>query len=242
MNNRVTLLGSRQTLTRRKPRRTSGRLLGLVAGLALGAAPGCDKQDKKPQLSERSTKTVTLPPKPVLKELPYKVTHADGALTIEGIMRGRDDHIGKDVKVRGIIEKLVQCPEPPPPPPPPPVDPFAPQQLDAAGNPVPPPEPPPPPRRPRTCNPPPHAYLKDATPVSKRRLLVYGSMWSKLENFKMGDSVTVEGRFDIVSRDGVFLRQAGLVIMPDLPPPEPVARPAATPTPTPAPGTAPAPK
>jgi hypothetical protein len=125
------------------------------------------------------------------------------------------------VTVRGVVKKLTKCPEPPPPPPPPPD--AVPEVVDSD---VP---PPPPPRPPRTCNPPPHLFLVDAKPASKRELLVYGSMWSVLPTLSEGQEIALTGSFDIVSKDGVFLRQAGLLVLDDLP--EPTPPPAAEPGP-----------
>ncbi len=140
----------------------------------------------------------------------------------EGIVRHRDDFLGKDVQVRGVVKKLVKCPQPPP------VEPLdvveEGQESDAWA---------PPPRPPRTCDPPPHAYLVDKDAVSDRELLVYGSMWSPLADLELGQEVTLDGRFDIVSKDGVFLRQAGLVVLEDLPAPAPPAAPEADAGPTP---------
>jgi hypothetical protein len=48
-------------------------------------------------------------------------------------------------------------------------------------------------------------------------------MWSVLPNLEDGQEVTLAGSFDIVSKDGVFLRQAGLVVLDDLPEAPPAA-------------------
>jgi len=51
-------------------------------------------------------------------------------------------------------------------------------------------------------------------------------MWSVLPTLGEGQEVSLTGSFDIVSKDGVFLRQAGLLVLDDLPAPEaPVAEP-----------------
>ena len=176
---------------------------------------GCDKDIAKPKPSERSDVAVAIPPAPDLAKKPYEKLNADGSYTVEGLLRERDKLIGESVTVRGVVKKLTKCPPPPPPPPP---DPDAtPDVVDSDA------PPPPPPRPPRTCNPPPHLFLVDAKPASKRELLVYGSMWSVLPTLADGQEVSLTGGFDIVSKDGVFLRQAGLLVLDDLPEPTPVA-------------------
>ena len=185
----------------------------ITAGALL--ATGCSKDIAKPKPSERSDVSVALPPAPELAKKPYDKLNADGSYTVEGLLRERDKLIGESVTVKGVVTKLVKCPPPPPPPPP---NPDAVQ--DVVDKDAPPPRPP---RPPRTCNPPPNLYLVDAKPVSKRELLVYGSMWSVLPTLVEGQEVSLTGSFDIVSKDGVFLRQAGLLVLDDLPEPEPPA-------------------
>jgi hypothetical protein len=182
-------------------------------GFALALA-GCGNEVPRPKPSERAEVTVALPPAPTLTKRSYEKLAGDGSYTVEGLLRERDKLLGESVSVRGVVKKIQKCPEPPPPPPPV-VD------ADAKGGDVVPP--PPPPRRPRTCNPPPHFFLVDKNPSSKRELLVYGSMWSVLPNLEDGQEVTLAGSFDIVSKDGVFLRQAGLVVLDDLPEAPPAA-------------------
>jgi len=184
----------------------------VLAPLALA---GCGKEIAKPKPSERSDVAVALPAAPDLTQKPYEKLNADGSYTVEGLLRERDKLIGESVTVRGVVKKLTRCPPPPPPPPP---DPDAtPDVVDSDA------PPPPPPRPPRTCNPPPHLFMVDAKPASKRELLVYGSMWSVLPTLADGQEVSLTGSFDIVSKDGVFLRQAGLLVLDDLPEPVPAA-------------------
>jgi len=181
----------------------------IVLALTVAVGPGCKQEIPLPPPATRADASVTLPPTPSLTEKPYAKFHPDGVLTVEGIMRNRDEFLGKTMKVRGVVTKLVVCPTPPAPEP----DPDAgPVDDDVV---VPPPLPP------RLCDPPPQAYLVDKDKVSRRELLVYGSMRSPIKDFAEGAEVTVEGRFDIVSRDGVFLRQAGLLVLEDLEPPPP---------------------
>lgn len=186
-----------------------------VIVLATGLVAGCDKEIPKPAPSERSEVTVSLPPAPDLTRKPFDKLNADGSYTVEGILRERDKLIGESVTVKGVVRKLQKCPPPPPEPPPDPD--VAPEVVDSDA------PPPRPPRPPRTCNPPPHLFLVDAKPVSKRELLVYGSTWSVLPTLVEGQEVALTGSFDIVSKDGVFLRQAGLLVLDDLPEPEPPA-------------------
>jgi len=180
--------------------------------VAVGLIGGCTKDIPKPRPSERSDVSVGLPPAPDLAKKPYEKLNADGSYTVEGLLRERDKLIGESVTVRGVVKKLQKCPPPPPPPPP-----EADALVEVIDSDVP---PPPPPRPPRTCNPPPNLYLIDAKPASKRELLVYGSMWSVLPTLGDGQEVSLTGSFDIVSKDGVFLRQAGLLVLDDLPAPE----------------------
>jgi len=187
------------------------RSVALASGAALFM--GCEPAIQKPKPSVRSNVVVPLPPSPELVRKPYEKVNKDGTLTVEGILRERATYIGEGVTVRGVVTKLTRCAEPPPEPEPAPEDkPKAPTAKAGAELP-----PPPPPRPPRTCSPPPHFFLVDKNPVSKRELLVYGSMWSVLPTLKEGAEVTLAGQFDIVSKDGVFLRQAGLLILDDLP-------------------------
>lgn len=199
-----------------------GRWTSLVSGVALSGAllMGCEPEINKPKPSVRSNVVVPLPPSPELVRKPYEKVNKDGTLTVEGILRERATYIGEGVTVRGVVTKLIKCPELPPEPAPEPevVPRNKPKGKDTA-------ELPPPPRPPRTCSPPPHFFLVDKSPVSKRELLVYGSMWSVLPILKEGSEVTLAGQFDIVSKDGVFLRQAGLLILDDLPEVMPVPDP-----------------
>lgn len=183
----------------------------------------CDEGYPTPEPTQPTSVQVTLPTKPSLAKRPYARTHPDGSLTVEALMRERRVYMDQAVKVRGVVKKLVQCAAPPAPayiPPTP--DPRAVRRGEVPAEPTPPPAPKPP----RTCDPPPHAYIVDQDPVSKRELLVYGSMFSPLADFQMGDTVVVEGKFGIVSTDGVYLRQAGLVELADTPEPEPEPVPA----------------
>lgn len=211
-------------------RRPLGALI--AASTLIAAAPmltGCEPEIPRPKPSVPSNVAVPLPPSPELVRKPYDRVNADGTLTVEGLLRERDKQLGETVSVSGVVKKLTTCPEvppepaPEPPPPPPGAQPPKPGEVVAP--------PPPPPRPPRTCSPPPHFFLVDKNPVSKRELLVYGSMWSVLPTLKEGQEVSLVGQFDIVSKDGVFLRQAGLLILDDLPEVVPQPEPAPEPAP-----------
>lgn len=182
---------------------------GLALVLGLSIPPACQQEIPRPAPSERSDVVASLPPAPNLAVKPYAKVHPDGVLTVEGLMRNRDAFLGKTLKVRGVVTKLVKCPEPPPAPEPPDAGPT---EGDVVA---------PPPRPPRLCDPPPQLYLVDRERASQRELLVYGSMWSRLPEYTEGAEIDVEGTFDILSKDGVFLRQAGLLVLEDVPPPEP---------------------
>ena len=190
----------------------SGRLGALAAVSGLVLASGCGKDIPKPKPSERSDVAVALPPAPDLTQRPYEKLKADGSYTVEGLLRERDKLIGESVTVTGVVKKRQLCSPPSPP------DPAASAEVVDSDVPL-----MAPPRPPRTCNPPPHLFLVDAKPASKRELLVYGSMWSVLPTLVEGQEVSVTGSFDIVSKDGVFLRQAGLLVLDDLPLPTPSA-------------------
>lgn len=184
--------------------------LACIASIgAVGVGAGCEKPIPRPQPSTRSNVVVTLPASPELTARPYKKVNDDGTVTVEGLLRERDQLLGDTVSVTGKVDKAVLCapiPAPPPAEPPPP---------DA---------PPPEPVVPPTCNPPQHLVLVDpgAAADTKWRLTVYGTMKSPLKDAKEGAVISLTGHFDMVSRDGVFLRQGGLLLLDDLPePPEP---------------------
>ena len=59
--------------------------------------------------------------------------------------------------------------------------------------------------------------LQDVPPNPRFKLLVAGSMYSPLKVFKLDQVVTIEGVFDMVSPDGHYMQQDGLVHLKDLP-------------------------
>ncbi len=189
-------------------------LLSVSALVTAGGISACEKPIPRPAPSTRSNVVVTLPASPELTARPYRKVNDDGTLTVEGLLRERDQLLGDTVSVTAKVDKAVLCAPVPPPPP------AEPPAADA---------PPPAPIVPDTCNPPQHLVLvdADARADTKWRLTVYGTMKSALKDAKEGAVLSLTGHFDIVSKDGVFLRQGGLLLLDDLPelPPEPKAAP-----------------
>ncbi len=206
-------------LPRKLPLASAGRrgLAVLAVGsLASSLFGGCEQKIPSPPPAERSEVRGSLPPPPDFTQKAFERMFPDGTLTVAGLVREREKLIGETVSVRGRVTKLVKCP-PPPPPPPPDTDIVEDKKggKDAgAAEP-----PPPPPRPPRLCdapNPQPNFFLVDLV-APGREVQVVGTMWSLLPKFAEGQDVTVTGTFDIVSPDGTFIRQAGLVILDDVP-------------------------
>ncbi len=200
--------------------------VGLL-GASMVTAVGCDKRDKQ-QISPRSTVKLSLPPKPKLVKPQYRKAYDDGALTVEGLLRDYKSYMGQNVKVRGKVISVSKCPVPPPV-----SDEVKAKALEEWDKLVklakrlkknPPPQPTfPEPEAPRTCKPRPHAYLVDDGGDAKWQLLVAGTMWSAVASLEQGATVTLTGRFDRVTPDGDYVRQQGLIYLPDLPRPEPDA-------------------
>lgn len=194
-------------------------------GAVTAAGGGCDKRDKQ-EISPRSTVKLSLPPKPKLVKPQYRKAYDDGALTVEGLLREYKSFMGQNVKVRGKVVSVSQCPVPPPV-----SEEVKTKALEEWDKLVklakrlkknPPPQPTfPPPEAPRTCKPRPHAYLVDEGGDAKWQLLVAGTMWSAVASLEEGSTVTLTGRFDRVTPDGDYVRQQGLIYLPDLPRPEP---------------------
>ncbi len=201
----------------------------LLASLLLCAAVSfgsfaCEKE-KVQVKSQRSTKTVELPPKPPLEPPKYTKQHADGVWTVEGLLRNNKKAMGNTVKVRGSIVKLVKCP----PPAPHTEEEIAKfkalhdkwKKLVKLGkriNKIPPDEPIlKPKKQARTCNPRPQAVLQDTPPSDRFKLTVAGSMYSPLAVFTNGQVVTIEGVFDMVTPDGHYMNQDGLMHLKDVP-------------------------
>jgi hypothetical protein len=183
------------------------RCCAYLCGTLLGLGPGCDEKEKHP-VSPRSSTRVQLPDTPDLTRPPRPLQHPDGVLTVEGVLRQRDQWLGKPVKVRGSVAELRVCP-------------AALAAVDAAAPVV---DPPP-------CNPPPSATLTDSGGSPRFRLLVAGSMLSELTGLRLGETTTLEGQLLMLSPDRKYLSQAGLLYLPDRPPPPPPPAPDAAPSP-----------
>jgi hypothetical protein len=158
---------------------------GLVCSLLFMGTFGACKTQPSPVLSTRSDVVVELPPTPDLSEQPWVRAYGDGPLTVEGVVRERSQWLGKEVDVRGVVRGLLLCAE-----------------EDG--------------RTPRRCVPRQHGFLTDADGSDEgRRLLLTGTMESVLADLKEGELATVRGRLDVVSTDGAFVRQEGLLVLAD---------------------------
>ena len=199
----------------------------VATGCLVVGTVGCEKE-KVIKKSVRSTTPVELPKKPTLKAPEYVKQHPDGVWTVEGALRHSKELMSKPLRVRGTIVELKQCPPPKP---------HTPEEIEAHNKlhdkwkklvkyakrtkmrapdePVLKPK-----VQDRTCNPRPRAVLQDATPNERFKLLVAGSMYSPLKNFKKGQVVTLEGLFDMVTPDGHYMSQDGLLHLKDIPKPD----------------------
>ena len=79
----------------------------------------------------------------------------------------------------------------------------------------------------RVCKPAPHLYLADTPEGLGKRLLVGGERDLSLRGWKVGDQITVEGKFVTASADGVYYTPAGLLLLKPLAPPAEPTDPAA---------------
>jgi len=204
------------------------RLL-LGTGLVLSAVflLACEKE-KVIEKSPRSNVAVELPKKPTLTPPKYVKQHSDGVWTVEGLLRNNKEVMGKTVRVRGKIVELTRCPPPKP---------YTQEEIDKFNKlhdkwkklvrlakkikKIPPEEPVlAPKKQARTCNPRPKAMLMDEPANDRFQLIVAGSMYSPLKDFKDTQTVTIEGLFDMVTPDGHYMSQDGLIHLKDLPEPE----------------------
>lgn len=169
---------------------------------------GCETPIPRPQPSVRSAKVVTLPAPPELTARPFKLINTDGSFTVQGLLRSRDKVLGDTVTVTGKVARLVKCEAPPAPPP------ATPDEVPVI------------PEVPATCTPTQHMVLADEGGNPKYELTVYGTMRSVLGIATLGQTMTLTGQFDMVSSDGLFLRQAGLLLLDDIPVEPPADAPA----------------
>ncbi len=193
--------------------RTLGGLVCLVLAGTLGTA--CEH---KPPIrkSERSKVKVALPATPDLSPKTYNRRFDDGALTVYELTAHGDEHLGKEVTVRGKVAELALCeivliPQPAPPAP-------APDPDAAPGEQAPPP-PPPPPKKTFKCERRPFGWLVDPQhPKQRFKILVAGSMLSPLAELKDGQLATVKGQFVTATSDRAYFSRSGLVALPTKPP------------------------
>ncbi len=187
-------------------------IIAVGLGLALGA---CQRTSNEP-LSTASHEHVALPPAPSLTRTIRPVHYAGGAFTVEGLLRG-GAHTGQRVVVRGVVVELHPCKRPA-------ADRPAAKSTEA-------------PRSPKlkaqaaakadhgadttavaqapiTCLREPFLYLADSMQSKRYRLLVAGWAADALDDMKPGRQLTLTGRFDVVTRDGAFIRQSGLLALP----------------------------
>ena len=79
----------------------------------------------------------------------------------------------------------------------------------------------------RVWKPAPHLYLADTPEGLGKRLLVGGERDLSVRGWKVGDQITVEGKFVTASADGVYYTPAGLLLLKPLAPPAEASDPAA---------------
>ena len=154
--------------------------LCLWVAMPLAAASACEEAPSRVP-SVRSDAEVNLPAPPSLAPRPKPAPHADGSLSVEGLLSRAAVHVGQEVTVRGKVVDVIDCPKAAKP--------------DAP------------------CHPPPHLYLADRSDAQRHRLLVTGWEAERIRAVRPGQELTFHGRFDLVTPDGTFIRQAGLLIV-----------------------------
>lgn len=147
-------------------------------------------------LSKRSSVAVDLPAKPTLHPPTYVREHPDGVLTVEGLLRDPEPHVGRDIQVRGRVDALVLCKKRP-----------ARQAPGEAGDPT---------SDAWICASQPHAFLVDRIGDKRHRLRLAGSMESRLSSLTIGEQVDLRGTFDLVSPQGKYVDQHGLLFLPSV--------------------------
>ena len=168
------------------------------------AAASCGGE-KKVEISKRSQAKIDLPAKPRLAPPVFQRQHSDGVLTVEGLLRERDAHLGREVEVRGKVKILSLCDRvekevaPVGGSNPRVADPKArAQQEEIEWN----------------CHPQPYALLVDQSGDGRHELRVGGHMTSRLASLKVGQIVDLKGSFDIVSPNRKYVDQRGLLFLP----------------------------
>jgi hypothetical protein len=163
--------------------------------LCLLAFAGCEQKQSYP-VSKRSKVKVALPAEPTLVPRDVKKKHADGVYTVEGAMRSVAEVVGTKVRVRGVVLGLHPCVQVP-------IEDT--EDIDTKVA----------PKDPESCRPPTHFFLGDSAATERFRLMVTGLSNQALESLSKGKEMTVEGLFDLMTRDGRLIRQAGLLILSD---------------------------
>jgi hypothetical protein len=175
----------------------------LLALLCVAAA-SCGGENKV-EISKRTQAKIDLPAKPRLAPPAFQRQHSDGVLTVEGLLRERDAHLGRDVEVRGKVKTLSLCDrvetEPPPVASPNRQAPHPkaraqPEEIEW------------------NCHPQPYALLVDQNGDGRHELRIGGQMTSRLASLKVGQVVDLKGTFDIVSPNRKYVDQRGLLFLP----------------------------
>jgi hypothetical protein len=157
---------------------------------AFALLPACEEEAPGP--STRSEIEVRLPKSPSFEARPEAPKHADGALSIAGLLYNADRSAGQEVTVRGLVADTVPCT------PDPAAEPPKSRKGRAAA---------------QECHPPSHLYLADDVEAQQDRLLVVGWSRGKVLGVRRGQELTFHGRFQRVSPGGTFIRQAGLLVV-----------------------------
>ncbi|MGM0575101.1 MAG: hypothetical protein ACQEXJ_05155 [Myxococcota bacterium] len=191
--------------------------LAVALAVAAVSSMGCKGEEEHP-VSPRSDVQVSLPAPPDLSPVKVETHHDDGILTVAGVVKERGSLMGEDVTVRGKVDEVFTCPKAP--------EPSREGDADAGAAPAPTGE------EPDAgvaedveaeapfCPKPPHLFLVDDMGQGER-LLVLGSERTEVGEAEVGDTLTLTGRLELMSPDGRFIRQRGLVILPEPPEPEP---------------------
>lgn len=196
-------------------------MLAAASGIAFGGGSGCWSPGSEPSRPKGSDAELQLPEPPELSGVDVKHRYEDGAWTVPGVLDRGNQLVGRTITVRGRVDEVRHCPpstataegpdaggtgsgrgagE---------ADAAAGEAADAGS------------AGPATgrgggpCQPPPHLYLvaPDAGTEAGQRLLVVGSMDTAVGEAEEGDELGVEGTFDLVSPDGSFIRQSGLIVL-----------------------------
>ena len=169
--------------------------LGLIL-LTLPLWVGCTHESKV-ELSSRSKIKVTLPAKPALVRSKYRRTYDDGVMTVLGLLNHRDSYLKTTLKVRGVITGLALCPAT--------VVPKTPRRRGRKGDAE--------PAQTWDCKRPPYALLADPGGKKSQVLRIGGQMNGPLAHLTKGATVTLTGFFDLVSPDGKYVDQQGLLFL-----------------------------